>query len=120
MIFFFNADIVIQRNLTTILGLQTISLVYKYLGVPPTAQSWNKFNKEKAISSLKDSVKIWIIRALNLVGHLVLINVVIQEIFFYILSILPSPKVVFQKMREIHRNFIWCMEEDKINWVLVD
>lgn len=77
MIFFFNVNIDIQMNLTTILGFHKKTLPSKYQGIPLTVRDWKKFNWEKIVSKLEDIVKCWIYITLNIVGRLVLAKAIL-------------------------------------------
>lgn len=97
----------------TILGFQIKSLPSKYLYVPLMVQAWKKSNWDKFISNLEDRVKRWMVIALNLASRLVLGKEILQVISGYMLSILPSPNGVLQKIREVQRSFLWQGVEGK-------
>jgi len=77
-IFFFNTNISIQRNISTILGFERETLPSKYLGVPLMAKALHKSIWEPVINKLQDKIRKWTIRSLNLASRLVLTKVVIQ------------------------------------------
>jgi len=118
-IFFFNTDILIQRDLSKILGFQRDSLPSKYLGVPLTDKLLNKDIWEFVTNKLKDKVNKWTRKALNLIGRLVLTKEILQTIPIYMLSALPAPKGVLQQIRNIQRDFLWGKREEKKKWALV-
>lgn len=95
-IFVFNINIVIQRNISRILGFQRDSLPLQYLGVPLTAKPLHKSIWEPVINKMQDKIRNWTIRSLNLAGRLVLTKVVLQSIPFFMLSTFPAPKGVLQ------------------------
>jgi len=95
-IFFFNTNIVIQGNISRILGFQRDSLPSKYLGVPLTAKPLHKSIWELLINKMQDKVRKWTIRSLNLAGRLVLTKTVLQSIPVFMLLALPAPKGVLQ------------------------
>jgi hypothetical protein len=119
MIYFFNTNIVVQRNLSNILGFERKTLPTKYLGVPLMDQVGKKSTWESIINKLQDRVKRWTYRALNFAGRLVLTKAVLQAIPTYLLSVFPAPAGILQKIRSIQRNFLWRGAEDKKKWVLV-
>ena len=55
--FFFNMHIVVQRNLTNILGFERKTLPTKYLGVPLMDKVGKKSTWESVIHKLQDRVK---------------------------------------------------------------
>lgn len=57
MIFFFNTNPAIQRNLTNILGFERKSLPTKYLGVPLTDKVFKLCTWEGVINRLQERVK---------------------------------------------------------------
>jgi len=76
MIYFFNMNIEIQRNLSNILGFEKKTLPTKYLRVPLT-------DKEGKITTWE--------------GIIILTKVILQVILAYLLSVFPSPKGILQK-----------------------
>eukprot|EP00253_Pinus_taeda_P019460 PITA_19460 len=68
-IFFFNTNIVIQRNISRILGFQRDVLPSKYLGVPLTAKPLLKSIWEPMINKMRDKIRKWTIRSLKLAGR---------------------------------------------------
>eukprot|EP00253_Pinus_taeda_P027356 PITA_27356 len=118
-IFFFNTDIVIQRNISRILGFQRDSLPSKYLGVPLTAKPLHKNIWEPLINKMKDKVRKWTNRSLNLAGRLMLIKAVFHSIPIFMISTLPTPKGVLQQFRNIQRDFLWGRDEARKKWALV-
>eukprot|EP00253_Pinus_taeda_P022607 PITA_22607 len=88
-VFFFYADIAIQRNITRILGFQRDQLPSKYLGIPLTDKPLSKEAWEPII---QDKIRKWTCRSLNLAGHLVLTQVVLHAIPMFMFSTLPTPK----------------------------
>ena len=47
-------------------------------------------------------------------------KVVLQAIPHYMLLILPAPQGILQKIRTIHRNFLWSGNSRKQKWALAD
>ena len=118
-IFFFNTNILIQRNLSRILGFQRESLLAKYLGVPLTDKPLHKEIWELVLNKLKDKIKKWTNRALNLVGRLILTKAILQSIPIYMLSAISTPSGVITNIRNIQRDFLWGKGEEKKKWALV-
>ena len=50
---------------------------------------------------------------MNLAGRLVLTKAVLQSIPVFMLSALPAPKGVLEKIRDIKRDFLWGKEHKK-------
>lgn len=71
-VFFFNTNISIQRNLSTILSFQIEHLPSKYLGIPLTNKPLSKEVWETMTNKLKGKVSKWTSRSFNLAGMLVL------------------------------------------------
>jgi hypothetical protein len=57
MIFFFNTNPTIQRNLANILGFEHKSLPSKYLGIPLIDRAYKMSNWEGIINKLQERVK---------------------------------------------------------------
>jgi hypothetical protein len=119
MIYFFNTNPTIQRNLANILGFERKTLPMKYLGIPLTDKACKMSMWEGVISKLQERVKNWTYRALNLVERLKLTKTVLQTIPMYMMSVLPAPKVILQKIRAIQRDFLWTDAKNKKKWALV-
>eukprot|EP00253_Pinus_taeda_P009353 PITA_09353 len=118
-IFFFNTNIVIQKNITKILGFQRDSLPSKYLGIPLTTKPLHKSIWELIINKMQDKIRKQMVRSLDLAGRLVLIKVVLHSIPVFMLSILPTPEGVLQLIKNIQRNFLWGKGKVKEKWALV-
>jgi hypothetical protein len=119
MIYFFNMNIGVQRNLSNILGFERKTLPMKYLGVPLTDKASKNTTWEGILTKLQERVKIWTYRSLNLVGRLILTKAILQAIPTYLMSVFPAPKGILQKIITIQRNFLWRGAEDKRKWALV-
>jgi len=65
MIYFFNMNIAVQRNMSDILGFERKTFPTKYLGVPLTDKEGKYTTRKGIIIKLQDKVKIWTYRALN-------------------------------------------------------
>jgi hypothetical protein len=107
MIYFFNTNFAIQRNLTNILGFECKTLPTKYLGIPLTDRAYKMSTLEGVLNKLQERVKNWLYRSLNLAGRLVLTKTVLQAIPTYMMSVFPAPKGILQKIRTIQRDFLW-------------
>jgi len=118
-LFFFNTHISIQRNILGILSFQRELLPSKYLGVPLTTKPLHKSIWELVINKLRDKVKKWTYRFLNLAGRLVLTKAIPQSIPIFMLSILPAPESVLDQLRSIQRDFLWGKGEDRKKWASV-
>jgi hypothetical protein len=116
MIFFFNTNPAIQRNLTNILGFERKTLPAKYLGVPLTDKVYKMSTWEGVINRLQKRVKNWTYRSLNLEGRLILTKSVLQAIPTFMMSVFPTPQGILQKIRAIQRDFLWQGAETKKKW----
>ena len=76
MIYFFNTNPAIQRNLANILGFERKYLPTKYLGIPLMERSYKMVTWEGVLNKLQERVKKWTYKSLNLAGRLVLTKVV--------------------------------------------
>eukprot|EP00253_Pinus_taeda_P006789 PITA_06789 len=74
---------------------------------------------ESMLNKIRDKIKKWTYRALNLAGRLVLTKALLQSIPIFFLSTLTSPKGVLQQLRNIQRDFLRVKEETKKKWALV-
>ena len=117
-VFFFNIHLAVQRHLTEVLGFKRSTLPSKYLGVPLTDKPWHKSHWEKLITKLTDKCNHWTNRVLNLAGRMVMTKAVLQAIPHYMLSILPAPQGILQKIRTMQRNFLWSGNSGKKKWAL--
>jgi len=97
----FNTNIAIQRNLTIILGFQRDQLPSKYLGIPLTEKPLSREVWELVVNKLCNRIRKWTCKSLNLAGHLVLTKAVLHAIPIFMMSALPAPKGVLQKIRNM-------------------
>eukprot|EP00253_Pinus_taeda_P019325 PITA_19325 len=104
---------------TMLQGFQRDQLPSKYLGIPLIDKPLSKGVWELIINKLQDRIRKWTCRSLNLAGHLVLTKVVLQAIPIFMMSALPIPKGVLQKIRNIQRDFLWGKGEEQKKWALV-
>jgi hypothetical protein len=119
MIFFFNTNPIIQRNLANILGFECKALLAKYLGIPLIDKAYKMSTWEGIINKLQERVKNWTYRSLNLAERLVLTKSILQAIPTFMMSIFPTPKGILQKIRTIQRDFLWKGAETRKKWALV-
>jgi hypothetical protein len=77
MIYFFNTNPAIQRNLANILGFERKTLPTKYLGIHLTRRACKMETWERVINKLQERVKNWTYRSLNLAGRLFLTKAVL-------------------------------------------
>lgn len=61
----------------------------------------------------------WTFRSLNLVGHLILAKFVLQAILLYLYSVMETPKVISNKIKNLQRNFLWRGAKVQQKWALV-
>jgi hypothetical protein len=119
MVYFFNTNPTIQRNLENIQGFECKTLPMKYLGIPLTDRACKMATWEGVINKLQERVKNWTYRSLNLAGRHVLTKAVLQAIPTYMMSLFPAPKGILQKIRAIQREFLWRGVESKKKWALM-
>jgi hypothetical protein len=119
MIFFFNTNPAIQRNLANILGFEHKALPTKYLGIPLIEKYYKISTCEAIINKLQEQVKNWKYRSLNLAVRLILTKSILQAIPTFMMSVFPAPKGILQKIRTIQRDFLWRGEKTKKKWALV-
>jgi hypothetical protein len=77
MIYFFNTNTTIQRNLANILGFERNTLLTKYLGIPLMERERKMTTWERVINKLQKRVKKWTYRSPNLAGRLFLTEAVL-------------------------------------------
>jgi hypothetical protein len=119
MIFFFNTNLAIQRNLANILGFEHKTLLAKYLSIPLTDKAYKLSTWEGIVNKLQDWVKNWTFRSLNLAGRLILTKSVLQAIPTFMMSVFLAPKGILQKIRTIQREFLWRGAETRKKGALV-
>jgi hypothetical protein len=119
MIYFFNTNPAIQRNLANIPGFERRTLPMKYLGIPLIDRACKMATWEGVINKLQERVKNWTYTTLNLAGRLILTKAVLQAIPAYMMSVFLAPKGVLQKKRAIQRDFLWRGVKTKNKWALV-
>jgi hypothetical protein len=119
MIYFFNTNPAIQRNLANILGFERKTLPMKYLGIPLTDRDCKMETWEGVINKLQERLKNWTYRALNLAGRLILTKAILQAIPAYMMLVSLAPKGILQNIRAIQRDFLWRGVENKKKWALV-
>ena len=113
MIYFFNINPAIQRNLANILGFERKTLPTKYLGIPLIDRAYKMETWEGVINKLQERVKNWTYRSVNLVRRFILTKTVLQAIPTYMMFIFSTPKGILQKIRTIQRDFLWRGVESK-------
>jgi hypothetical protein len=118
MIYFFNTNPAIQRNLTHILGFEHRTFPTKYLGIPLMDRACKMATWEGVINKLQERVKNWTYRSLNLAGRLILTKAVLQEILAYMMLVFLVPKGILQKIRAIQRDLQWRGTANKKKWLL--
>ena len=119
MIFFFNTNPAIQRNLANILGFERKALPTKYLGIPLIDRAYKMATWEGVINKLQERVKNWMYRSINIARRLILTKTVLQAIPTYMMYVFPAPKGILQKIRTIQRDFLWKGAESKKKWAMV-
>jgi hypothetical protein len=119
MIYFFNTNPAIQRNVENSLGFKCKTLPTKYLGIPLTNRAYKMATWEGVINKLQERVKNWMYRSLDIAGRLILTKMVLQAIPTYMMSVFPALKGILQKIRTIQRDFLWRGAETKKKWALV-
>jgi hypothetical protein len=119
MIYFFNTNLAIQRNLANILGFECKTLPTKYLVIPLMDRACKMATWEGMINKMQERVKNWTYRALNLARRIILTKEVLQAILTYMMSVFPAPKGILQKIRVIQRDFLWRGAKNKNKWALV-
>jgi hypothetical protein len=119
VVYLFNTNPTIQRNLENILGFECKTLPMKYLGIPLMDRACKMETWEGVINKLQERVKNWTYISLNLAGRLVLTKVVLQAIKANMMSVFLAPKGILQKIRAIQRYFLWRGLENKKKWALV-
>jgi hypothetical protein len=77
MIYLFNTNPTIQRNLANILGFEHKTLPTKYLGIPLTDRAYKNSMWEGVIKKLQERVNNWTYITLNLDGRLILTKMVL-------------------------------------------
>ena len=107
MIFFFNTNPTIQRNLANILGFECKSIPTKYLGIPLIDKAYKLSTWEGIVNKLQNRVKNWTYRSLNLARRLILTKSILQAIPAFMMSVFLAPKGILQKIRTIQREFLW-------------
>jgi hypothetical protein len=101
MIYFFNTNPAIQRNLANILGFEQKTLPTKYLGVPLIDMVCRNITWEGFINKPHERVENWTYKTLNLAGQLILTKLILQAIPTYLMSVFLGPKGILQKIRAI-------------------
>eukprot|EP00253_Pinus_taeda_P017364 PITA_17364 len=100
-------------------GFQRDAFPLKYLGAPLSDKPLHKHIWESVLNKLKDKIRKWTNRALNLAGRLILTKAILQTILIYMLPTIPTPTGVINPIRNIQRDFLWGKEEEKKKWALV-
>jgi hypothetical protein len=119
MIFFFNTNPAIQRNLANILDIECKTFPTKYLGIPLTNKAYKLSTWEGIVNKLQDQVKNWTFVSLKLAKRLILTKLVLQAIPTFMMSFFPDPKGIIQKIRTRKREFLWRGVETRKKWALV-
>ena len=97
----------LKQQLLNELGLAEGNLPMSYLGVPLISTRLKKFDCHYLIEKLLGRINYWRNRNLSYGGRLQLINSVLLSIQSYWGSLFVIPKVVFQEVNTVPRNFLW-------------
>jgi hypothetical protein len=80
MIYFFNTNIGVQRNLSNIMGFERKTMPTRYLGMPLMDKASKYTTWEGILTNMQQRVKRWTYETLNLAGHLILTKANLQVI----------------------------------------
>lgn len=117
-LFFFNTQLP-RRNIAKLLAIPISTLPFTYLGVPLTDKPLSPATWKNLIKNMEKIISNWTFRYLNLASCLILVKSVLQAIPIYLYSTLVAPKVISNKIRNLHRNFLWRGAKVKHKWALV-
>jgi len=94
-------------------------LPFIYLGLPIGAKVRNERTWEPMISKMQKRLGSWKNRFLSAGGRLVLLNLVLNSIPIYYLSVFKMLKLVGRKLAKLQRRFLWggVSDNPKISWV---
>jgi hypothetical protein len=100
-ILFFNTHHAIQAFITHILGFSWSSLPSKYIGISLIENFLLNEFWEGLLATIDKHLNSWTFCTLNIVGHLVLLKFVPQDILIYIFSSLAAPKPVIKTIKKL-------------------
>lgn len=117
--FIFNTPEAVKAHLTRVLGFRQGELPTRYLGIQLDINSMRIKNWQTLVDRIRKQLQNWSFRILNFSSRVVLLKSVLLSIPIYPLSILPAPKGVFCKLREIFGKFLWEGANQQRKWTLV-
>jgi hypothetical protein len=104
------------------LNCKTSSIPFIYLGLPVGANPRRVATWEPLIETLRKRLGAWGNKFISLGGRIVLLNAVLNAIPVFYLSYLKVPSLVWKKIRQIQRDFLWGGRRGskKISWIKWD
>lgn len=111
-------DVLNLEELLYIMGCKVEVLPATYLELSLGAKSSLKATWNIVIERLERGLSSWKERYLSKGGNLVLLSV-LSSLPTYFLSLFAALKSIFNKIKQMHRDFLWQDEQEvrKINWV---
>jgi len=111
-------------DLAGILGCGVSSLFLKYLGLPLGAPFKTKSNWDEVVGKVERSLAGWKRLYLSKGGKVTFIKSTLSNLPTYFLSLFPIPSSVANRIKKLHRDFLWggIGEEFKfhlVNWAKV-
>jgi hypothetical protein len=88
------------------------SLPSNYLGIPLIDNPLRNISWEDLLSKFRKRLPSWNFCSLNILGHLILLEFVLQDLPVYMFSALATPIFILTIIRNILRNFLWKGAKD--------
>lgn len=103
-----------MEQLAIILGGEMGRLPTIYLGIPRGTKSKSKGIWDSLLEKCEKTLTMWKSQYLSLGRRLTLVNAILDALPTYMLSLLPFPSSVIQRLDKIKRSSLWQENKEKI------
>lgn len=108
-----------RQDILCITGFNQGTLHVRYLGIPIASGKLRTSDYAILVDNLTEKVNAWPRHTLSYAGKLELIRSVLQGVECFLLSILPLPVNIIDRIYGICRNFFWSSKHPPIAWNIV-
>lgn len=120
-VFFFNTERMLHNRITQLLGLKSIVLPLKYLGIRINMGCRQSHIWEDVLNSCKNKSEQWKNKWLTQAGRLLMIKSVLSAVPIYSMQCFQMPSSVRAKLDGFLKDFVWDEAKENrkiplINW----
>ena len=100
-------------NCARILGCDSATLPFTYLGVPVGANMTLKKNWSPVLDKVNQKLSVWKAKTLSFGGRLTLVKSVLGSLPIFYFSLFKAPCSVIEMLERSRRRFLWGGSEEK-------